>query len=187
MKRPLNPQKLEDIFQYYLENGFEHTTDEIVASMGVSRKTFFNRYVSKLQSVEMANAYWFSRVQERFREKILECNHPVEELLMYIWEIHYIRENEQVFFQHGRDMNLFVTEEAPFMSMLASIIQKGIRCYHFQEDINVELYSVYLLQNLSHYTFQNEDRVQIIRYMLLPLLTERGLELLDDVDVLSFL
>ena len=186
MKRPLNQQKTFDIFHYYLKNGFDHTTDEIVAAMGISRKTFFNRYEGKAQSVEIARQYWHTCIQERFREECLECNHPVEELLLFVWEMRNIRETEGTLFQYELEHNLFTDDDSPFMSILDTVIQKGIRNYHFQENINIPLYSSFFLHNICGYEGWDNNMEQIIRYLLLPLLTERGMELLDDADTAYF-
>lgn len=183
MKRPLNQQKTYDIFHYYLKNGFDHTTDEIVAGMGISRKTFFNRYEGKAQSVEIARQYWHTVIQERFRERSLECNHPVEELLLFVWEMRNIRNTEATFFHYELEHNLFADDDSPFMSILDTLIQKGIRQYHFQEDINIPLYSTFFLHNICVEVNLGLNQEQIIRYLLLPLLTERGMELLNDVDM----
>lgn len=187
MRRALSQQKIEAIFQYYLSNGFNHTTDEITLGMGISRKTFFNRYISKAHSNTLAIQHWHSLIQERFREKAVECNHPVEEILLFIWEIHNLKEKEYSFFEYEMQKNLISSNQSPFLSMLGNIIKKGIRRYHFQEDINIELYSQYLMHNLCHYVVHNENKEQLIKYLLYPLLTERGQELLEDVDVMLFL
>ena len=183
MKRPLNQQKTFDIFHYYLKNGFDHTTDEIVAAMGISRKTFFNRYEGKAQSVEIARQFWHTCIQDRIREKSLECNHPVEELLLFIWEMRNIRKTEGTFFQYALQHKLFTSDDSPFMSILSTLIQKGIRQYHFQEDINIPLYSTFFLHNVCVEEDLGLNQDQVIRYLLLPLLTERGMELLNDVDM----
>lgn len=187
MKRALNRQKIDEVYQFYLEYGFDHTTDEIVAEMGISKKTFFNRYISKENSVLLAVQHWQTLMQERFREKAVECNHSVEELLMFVWEMHYLKEHENNFFQYAKEHGVFLSPQSPVLSILDTIIKKGIRHYHFNENINIEHYSKFLMYNLSHYVFDNEDKAQNIHYILSPLLTERGVELLEDVDMMLFL
>lgn len=179
---PSSKQKIEELYQFYLTNGFEHTVDEIMEGLKISRKTFFNRYENKSASVDLCVQYWHEKVQERFRSKSLMCNHVVEELVLFSWEMHLLRRKESYFFKHDIEMGLVFTDKAPFMSMLKTIILKGKRCYHFQEDIDVELYSRYLLNILVKMEFLDSEHSQIMHYILSPLLTERGMELLREMD-----
>ena len=43
----LPKHKIEPLAHYYLLNGFDHSAEEIADKIGVSRKTFFNRYQAK--------------------------------------------------------------------------------------------------------------------------------------------
>ena len=90
-------KKTEELFQFYLNSGFNHTIDEILTGLSISRKTFFNRYGSKKESVEMCITFWHEKVKERFRSKTLMCNHVVEELVMFGWEMQLLRRNEYCF------------------------------------------------------------------------------------------
>jgi len=179
----LSKKKIEALFQYYLLNGFNHTIDDILIGLSISRKTFFNRYLSKKQSVELCVTYWHEIVQERFRLKSLQCNHVVEELVVFGWEMQMLVADESCFFKYDVENGFLISDRSPFMSMLGSIISKGIRSYHFQKSINVELYSKYLLNMFAHLEFAEREQPQVIRYLLAPLLTERGVELLDEMEI----
>ncbi|MCQ2283443.1 MAG: hypothetical protein MJZ57_00925 [Bacteroidales bacterium] len=180
-------QKTEVLFHYYLQNGFNHTIEEIIEGLHVSHKTFFNRYQSKEHSVAMVCQYWHSIIKERFREKMLECNHAVEELLNFVYEVQSLRKHEKVLFQYENAQHLFVTEQTPLMDILSVIIDKGIRHYQFEETVNKAVYSQFFIQNLCDYLPYAYDQELTLRYLLLPLLSERGRELLDEMNLESFL
>lgn len=180
-------QKSDDLYNYYLQNGFQHSIDEIADSLHISHKTFFNRYESKQASINATMMRWHQEFQERYRKKCLLCNHTVEELLLFIWEFRNSLIHEAPFCQYDIENKFLYSAQAPFLSILDNIIKKGIRCYHFYENSNIEAYSKFLLFNLSHYPFYNDAKEQNIRYLLSPLLNERGKTLLEEMDLLFFL
>ena len=75
---PISKKKIEELSKYYLRHGFDHSTDEIVDGMNISRKTFFNRYKSKDNSVQMVLDAWYDNIRDRFQEKAAQCNHAVD-------------------------------------------------------------------------------------------------------------
>jgi len=183
----LSKQKIELLSDYYLKNGFDHTTDEIVRDLNISRKTFFNRYKSKETSIDLVIENWFENIKNRFSNKVQHCNHAVEELLQLIYEIHYIDINENVFFKFLLSHNLLVSEEAPFWKIVQKTLQKGISHYQFREDFNVDLYVFFLLNNLTHYVYKHEYKDEIVNFLLAPILSDRGKTLLEEMDLTSFL
>lgn len=178
----LAPKKVEALFQYYKTHGFNHSTEEIVESMSISRKTFFNRYKSKDLSIQMVINYWFDSIRERFREKTMQCNHAVEELLQFGYEIHYIRNKEKYLYQYVQQNGMLMSSECPLVSILAGIIQKGINHYQFKEDVNSNLYAQYVMNNIAHYSFSNEEQEEIVRFLLAPIVTERTKELMKELN-----
>ena len=183
----LTKQKIEQLADYYLKHGFNHTTDEIVEGLGISHKTFFNRYETKDKSVELVMDNWFETIRKRFVSKAQDCNHAVEELLQFLYEIHYIDLNEHFFFKHILNHNLFISENAPFLGILRNILHHGISHYQFKEDFNVELYSVFMMNNITHYIYKHEDSGDIVNFLLSPILSTRGKTLLEEMDLASFL
>lgn len=175
-------KKVEELFQYYKKNGFNHITDEIVEGMSISRKTFFNRYKSKENSVLMVINYWFDNIRERFHEKTMQCNHAVEELLQFGYEIHYIRNKEKYLYQYVKQKDLLLSSECPLVSILAGIIQKGINHYQFKEDVSSHLYAMFVVNNIAHYPFSNEEQEEIVRFLLAPIVTERTKELMKELN-----
>ncbi len=183
----LSKKKIDDLTRFYLRYGFAHTTEETARHLGISHKTFFNRYTSKEESVRLVLENWYADIRVRFMEKAGQCNHAVEELLHFVYEIRYIRQEEAVFFEYAVAHGLFLSGEAPFRSILSEVIRDGIRHYQFREDLNVDLYGRFLLCNLSHYHYMEEDKEDILRYLVSPLLSQRGWALLEEMDVASFL
>lgn len=179
---PISQKKIEELSQFYLKNGFDHSTDEIVEGLNISRKTFFNRYKSKENSVKMAVDFWYDHIQHRFQEKIVLCNHAVEELLQFGYELHYVRTTERHFFHYLIDHNLFASKDSPFVIILANIIRKGIQHYQFKEDVNENLYARYAMNNIAHYIYQDGEKEEIVRYILSPIVTNRTMALLKELD-----
>lgn len=175
-------QRIEELFQYYKKHGFDHSTGDIVEGMSISRKTFFNRYISKENSVSMVINYWFDRIRERFQEKTMQCNHAVEELLQFGYEIHYIRSKETHLYQYVQQKDLLLSSKCPLTYILAGIIQKGINHYQFKEDVNSNLYAQYVINNIAHYPFSNEEQEDIVRFLLAPIMTERTKELMKELN-----
>ena len=179
-------QKIEDLYRFYLNNGFEHTIDEISVFMNIGRKTFYNRYVNKEKSIQMALQYCHNQFVNHFGEQVLQCNHSIEELVLLVWEFQQFAKNQHIYFQYDWDNKLFFTDDTPFRSLLDSIIRKGMRSYHIYEDINTEVYSDFFYTNLSMYVMYGKKQAIILRYVLFPLLNERGVELLNELDLEAF-
>ncbi|MBR0076830.1 MAG: TetR/AcrR family transcriptional regulator [Bacteroidales bacterium] len=179
---PKVDKKVENLFQYYKKNGFNHSTDEIVEGMSISRKTFFNRYKNKENSVWMVIKFWFDNIRERFHEKTMQCNHAVEELLQFGYEIHFIRSKEKHQYQYVQQSGLLLSSECPLVSILGEIIQKGINHYQFKEDVSSHLYAMFVVNNIAHYPFSNEEQEEIVRFLLAPIVTDRTKELMKELN-----
>lgn len=179
-------QKTVDLYLFYKDNGFNHTIDEIASAMKIGRKTFYNRYVNKETSVSTTLQYCHAQFVDYFNEQLLQCNHSVEEVVLLMWEFRQFAHENRVFFQYDWDNGLFFTDETPFRSLLVSIIRKGLRSYHIREDIDATAYANFFYANLSLYVLSGHTQSVILRYVLMPLLNERGMELLDELNLESF-
>jgi hypothetical protein len=60
---------------------------------------------------------------------------------------------------------------------LQVVLQRGKQCFHIQEELNEETYIRFLLNNLFLIDVEEDHRPDILRYILQPALTERGMEL----------
>ena len=81
----LSGQKTAILYDFYRENGFSNSIDTIAATLNISKKTFFNRYGSKYNSIVMAFGHWFSILEGRWLEIQGHCNNAVEELVMFMY------------------------------------------------------------------------------------------------------
>ena len=64
-----------------------------------------------------------------------------------------------------------------FYSVMRSVLDQGKRCFHVQDNLNVETYIQFVLNNLFLIDVEEDKRPDVLRYVLLPALTERGMEL----------
>lgn len=183
---PISQKKIEELSQFYLKNGFDHSTDEIVEGLNISRKTFFNRYKSKDNSVQMVLDLWYDNIRERFQEKAAQCNHAVEELVQFGYELHHIRHKEHVFYRYVKTHNLLDHEDLPFVQILAGILRNGINHYQFKEKLNEVVYAKYVMNNIANYKYTEAESEEVIRYLLSPILTERTTTLLKELDFVDF-
>ncbi|MBO4504412.1 MAG: TetR/AcrR family transcriptional regulator [Bacteroidales bacterium] len=190
MKKPpkisRKEQKIADLYRFYLNNGFDHTIDEIATLMKIGRKTFYNRYLNKENSIQMALRYCHNLFVERFSEKTIECNHSIEELLLLMWEFQQFAKYQAVYFQYDWDKLLFYTDETPFRSVIDTIVRKGIRSYQIQEDVDTSDYSDFFYTNMSMYVMYGKKKPAILRYVLFSILNERGVELLNELNLEAF-
>lgn len=183
----INNQKIRDLHHYYLSNGFNHTVDEIASGLHITHKTFFNRYVSKDNSILLACQYSHLRFEERLCGRFLMCNHSVEELMFFVYEMLQYREKERVFFEFECKMMMITSEDAPYVSILNNIFSKGIRHSHFSHEVNLETYITYFLHNICQFLPYATDKVDTLQFILEPILDERGYELLRELNLEQFL
>lgn len=176
-------EKVEDLYSFYLQNGFDHTIEEIADLMGIGRKTFYNRYRSRENSIQQALQICHRQFVERFTEQRLHCNHSVEELVLFVWEFQRFAQKEKVYFQYDMDNGKFCSTDAPFKSIFENVVQKGLRCYHINEAVDMETYADYFFVTLSYYAMNGRLSGIVLQYLLCPLLNERGRELLDELNV----
>ena len=173
----LSDSKKQVLFDYYSENGFGHSTEQIVNKMHICHKTFFNRYGSKSKSIEIAWHYWQRQCKEKWNAMIAHCNHSIEELTMTLYDILEYREGEPHYYKYTRDSRKYLEKDSFFYSAIHAILEKGKQCFHIQENLDFEVYITFLLNNLFLIETDPDKRPAILRYILAPALTERGLEL----------
>ncbi len=175
--------KIKVLYEYYLLHGFKHSVDVVAKELGISHMTFFNRYGSKENAIGMAHDYWYQTILKRFQEKQSQCNHPVEEILFFVGEIMNMNCLENVYLQYEREHITALSPGLPYVSVLHSIIETGIQKYQFKEDLDIETYIRFFLYNVSNRPLMHEKRETVVRYLLMPLLNERGMDLLSEMIV----
>lgn len=183
IKISLKELKIKELYDFYLLNGFDHTVEEIAKRMKIERKTFYNRYQSKEHSIEMVLGYEHRRLNEVFRQRFEYCNHSVEEIVILIWCLLQYYQERRLFFMYDVEHGHFSANYAPFRDVFDAIIENGLRSYHVQEDVDLDLYIDFFFSNIQRYIMQEQKQTGLVRYTLLPLLNERGLELLDEMDI----
>lgn len=173
----LSDKKKRDIYDYYSENGFHHPTDAIVEKLSICHKTFFNRYGTKANSIEIAWQYWQLRCIEKWENIMKNCNHSVEELTMTLYNIYKVRFENPYYYEYTRDNRKYLEPSSFFYSSLRTVLEKGKRCFHIHENLNEETYIAFLLNNMFLIDTEHHNKGEVLRYVLLPALTERGTEL----------
>lgn len=187
IKITLKELKIKELYEFYLQYGFDHTVGDIAHMMKIERKTFYNRYQGKEQSIEMVLGYEHRRLNDIFKDRFMHCNHSVEQLVILIWCLQEYYRERRIFFLYDAERGHFSSDYAPFKDVFQSIVDKGRQCYHIQEDVDLSVYIDFFFSNIQRYIMQEQKQTGLIRYTLLPLLNERGLELLDELDLELFL
>ena len=176
----LSDSKKKDLFDYYLENGFNHSTEEIVSGMHICHKTFFNRYGSKVNSIEIAWNYWQQKCAEKWNSIMANCNHSIEELTMTLYYIYKIRFEYPHYYEYTRNQRNYLKTDAFFYLAIQKVLEKGKQCYHIHEHLNSQSYVIFLLNNMFLIDSEHYDKSEVLKYVLQPALTERGMELFQE-------
>lgn len=179
----LSDNKKQELFNYYSENGFQNSTEEIVRKMHICHKTFFNRYGNKSHSVEIAWQYWQQMCQRKWEQMAGHCNHSIEMLIMTLYNMGRSRCEEPHFFKYTRDSRKFLEKDSFFYSTLNSILDEGKQCFHINEMLNNDVYVTFLLNNLFLMDVNRDQYPDMLRYVLTPALTERGMDLFNEMPV----
>ena len=173
----LSDSKKKELFEYYAENGFQQPTEKIASNLNICHKTFFNRYGNKTNSVEIAWRYWQQVCQEKWQALMQHCNHSVEALTMTLFSIARMKSEYPHYYIFTRDNRNYLEHSSFFYSVIHTVLEKGKQCFHVHENLNLDTYITFLLNNLFLIDVEEEKRPDVLRYVLLPALTERGLEL----------
>jgi len=177
--------KIEPIFRYYLSNGFNHSLQEVADAVGISKKTMFNRYISKENLEYCLIDYWQIKSNERFTDRMEFANHAVEKILMFLFELQYCKNNEYHFFQKVKELFLQKnTQTGQHISQLVTIFSMGEKeeLFHFDSDSKVFAYFFYfnalflLLKDDLIYT-------DYVYFLFEPILTESGKAVFRDIDI----
>lgn len=173
----LSENKKRELFEYYSQNGFRQPMDKIADSLRICHKTFFNRYGNKAKSVEIAWQYWQGVCQKKWIALMQHCNHSVEALTVTVFHFRSMSREEPHYYELTRDRRLYLGTDSFFYTALKTVLERGKQCFHIHENLNEETYIQFLLNNLFQIDVEEERRPDVLRYVLLPALTERGMEL----------
>lgn len=182
-------RKLQLLLKHYAENGFDHTVEETARILHVTKKTLFNRYQTKESMETAAMRYWQKYTRDMVEEKCAHANNSVESLLFLICEIGRMQETTEPLFQRKiadiMGENRYGDKE--MKSLLSDILDIGCKEGSIQPDQNFNAYIPYFLLNVFIYTSQREMTADIVGFLLHPLLSEKGQEMLDAINVEALL
>ena len=151
----------------------------------ICHKTFFNRYGSKAKSMEIAWQYWQKECRKKWLDLMHHCNHSIEALTMTLFFIHEMSKNDPYFYALTRESRKYLQPDSFFYASLQTILQRGKQCFHIHEDLDLDIYIPFLLNNLFLIDVEEDKQAEVLRYILVPALTERGMELFLEVPFAS--
>jgi len=181
-----NRSKIEPIYEYYLSAGFNHSMQEIADAVQITKKTLFNRYLSKENLERCLVDYWQVRSCERILQRMEYANNAVEKLTMFLFELQYCRNNELYFFRRARVLSLEKsTQDSPlFISQLEAIFTMGVKeeLFHFSSEPKI-FADFFLLNTLFILLKDSLINTDYIPFLFEPILTETGKAIFKDIDI----
>ena len=182
-----NEAKTAALFRYIVDNGFEHSLDKIARELHLTQRTLLYRYGSKEAMFLFIMAYWRKQWQSCFEAQAEDCNQVVEKLLLFILRLRESYTDEQPFFLRENEEKNFFNSALPhsFFSILKTLLIDGINQDYFEE-INSDIYAKLLLYNIINIFIIANEPFDYLKYILLPLLTEKGKNMLNAIDIERF-
>jgi len=177
--------KIDPIFNFYLDNGFDHSLQKLADAVQITKKTLFNRYGSKKNLELCVLDYWQVKSNERMAQRMEFSNNAVEKLIMFLFELQYCKNYESHFFQKNKEVFLekFV-QNTPHLIQLESIFKMGTAEELFQFDFDTKLFAYFFLFNtLFLLLCDNVIYTEFITFLFDPILTEKGKVVLKDIDI----
>ena len=181
-----NHSKIEPIYKYYLSTGFDHSMQEVANAVQITKKTLFNRYLSKENLEYCLIDYWQIKSCERIVERMEYANNAVEKLMMFLFELQYCRNNEFHFFQKTKELLLKKLEqENPlFITQLEAIFTMGVKEEVFHFDSDSKIFAYFFLFNTWFILLKDPlINTDYISFLFEPILTETGKTVFKDIDI----
>jgi len=139
-----NYTKIEPIFKFYLNTGFDHSVQEIARAVQITKKTLFNRYLSKENLEHCLMDYWQLKSCERIVQRMEFANNAVEKLMMFLFDLQHCKNNEPHFFRKAKEIFLENSEQRNplFITQLETIFNMGVEedLFRFDSDPTVFAY-----------------------------------------------
>ena len=85
--------KIEPIYKYYQNHGFGSSLQELADAVQITKKTLFNRYISKENLELCVLDYWQIKSNERMTQRMEFTNNAVEKLVIFLFELQYCKKN----------------------------------------------------------------------------------------------
>jgi len=180
-----NYSKIEPIFKYYINNGFSHSLQKIADAVQVTKKTLFNRYLSKGNLELCVVDYWQKKSNERMVQRMEFANNAVEKLMIFLFELQYCKNNEFYFFQKAKEFFLekFVLN-GPHLIQLETILKIGKDEKLFRFDLEPKVFG-YFFQFNTLFLLLNDNFIntEFVFFLFEPILTEEGKVVFKDIDI----
>jgi len=180
-----NNSKIEPIFKYYLNNGFTNSLQNLADTVHITKKTLFNRYVSK-ENLELCVVdFWQKKSNERMAQRMEFANNAVEKLMMFLFELQYCKKNESHFFQKSKENFIEkFAQNSPHLLQLEVILKTGIEEDLFCFDSDPKLFGYYFLFN-TLFLLLSEKLIytEFVCFLFAPILTEKGKLVFQDIDI----
>jgi len=180
-----NYSKIESIFKYYLDNGFDNSMQKIADAVHITKKTLFNRYFSKEDLEFCLLDYWQSNSCKRLEQRMEFANNAVEKLTLFLFELQHCKNNEFIFFKKTKDVFLKINiQNTPYFKQLETIFQIGMDEQLFRFDSDPKLFAVFFLFNsLFLLLTDNLIYTEFISFLFAPILTEKGKTVFKEIDI----
>lgn len=180
-------RKLQPILQYFIDNGFKHTTDEICEAVGITKKTLFNRYGSKEKLEETVIDFFELQINRKIEQKISYCNNSIEAIVFYIDDLYTEKQTTPALFEKVMQKTPVSKQNPILLSFFDLLIARGQKEGLFNTDLSPLLYADFFFNTLFFFFLQNNFCNDIITYILCPLLTEEGKNEFNSIDVENLL
>ncbi|MDR2972487.1 MAG: hypothetical protein LBU83_11255 [Bacteroidales bacterium] len=180
-----NNIKIEPILKYYLAYGFNHSLQEMADTVKITKKTLFNRYISK-ENLELCVVdFWQIKSNERMAQRMEYANNAVEKLMMFLFELQYCKNKESYLFQKSKEIFLDKFERnSPHILQLEEIFNMGIEEELFHFDSYPKVFAYFFLYNtLFLLLSDNIIYTEFISFLFDPILTENGKLVFKDIDI----
>jgi AcrR family transcriptional regulator len=180
-----NHNKIEPIFKYYLSNGFNNSMQKVANAAHITKKTLFNRYVSKENLEHCLIDYWQIKSNERIAKRMEFANNAVEKLMMFLFELQYCKKNESHFFQKTKELFFKKTvQSGPHLTQLEVILAMGVNEDLFRFDTDIKVFANYFKFN-ALFLLLNDTLIytDYLSFLFEPILTESGKMVFGGIDI----
>lgn len=182
---PNQQQKLEQLFLFLKNNGFNLTMENIASGIRVTPKTLFNRYQNKENMEQQVQNYWREKFWIRFQEKQNYCNNAIEELILLAIELNQSYSEERHFFHREFQIDTMLKEGISpiFLKYTSDIINSGVEKGLFREQLVTNKFTDYFLFNICTLFLNRSFKSDILRYIFVSLLTDYGRTVFNEIDL----
>jgi AcrR family transcriptional regulator len=180
-----NSSKIEPIFKFCLNNGFDHSMQKMADAAQITKKTLFNRYISKENLELYLVDYGQILSNERMAQRMEFANNAVEKLMMFLFEIQYCKINEPHFFQQTKEIFLRkYVQNSPYTKQLETIFQMGVKEELLQFDSDPKVFAYFFLFNTLFLLLSDKlIYTEFIAFLFEPILTEKGESAFKGIDI----